>query len=111
MTSEVSSDYSKVDHNHDDKYNKLSIVPSWDPIDKRDYSELFSRESVYVEYSFTGYPVTKPTLPSSLSIGNIFEDGRLSTLYIPLSSSIDVLVVPWEVSEPKFGQVKFVARD
>lgn len=44
--------------------------------------------------------------PNSLSIGNLYVDGILSTVYVPMSWVQPVVDVSWQPIEPTFGTVK-----
>ena len=46
-------------------------------------------------------------MKSYLSIGNLFVDGTLSTIYLPMSCVNDYCVVPWQIAEPEVGTIRF----
>lgn len=102
MAYEESSDYSLTSHSHDSMYDKVNIQLI-------DYPGRNPKQSVDVSYEFTGYPIKKASIDAYLSIGNTFADGVLSTIYVPMSCMMDVLVLPWQISEPQFGSIKFAA--
>ena len=93
--------YSQRYHNHDDQYNKLSI--DFYPGHPSTYSKI-SKSNVI--YEFNGYPISRSKIDSYLSIGNLFVDGTLSTVYLPMSCVNDVYVVPWQIVEPEIGTIK-----
>jgi hypothetical protein len=105
MAYQESSMYSLKDHNHSNLYNSLSIDMAYLPNDDKIVSETSLSGT---NYEFTGYPVIA-TVDNALSIGNIFFNGILSTLCIPLSSVAIGGVVPWQIIEPSFGEIKFIA--
>lgn len=105
MAYQESSMYSLKDHNHSNLYNSLSIDIAYLPNDDKIVSETSLSST---NYEFTGYPVIA-TVDNALSIGNIFFNGILSTLCIPLSSVAIGGVVPWQIIEPSFGEIKFIA--
>ena len=82
----ASDEFSPVEHNHDDLYNKLSIQlhhPS-----QKTYSML----SAMTDYiSFTDN--APDSNDSVLSIGNLFVDGLLVPIEIPLSSISDMKTI------------------
>ena len=84
MSHAQSSDYSPAGHSHNSMYNNLSVKYNWHPGDE---------------------------LSSALSIGNIFLNGQLSTLYVPMSCCVDEISIPEDIVEPVFGQLKFAAKD
>ena len=105
-------EYSKRVHNHNDKYNKLNIsyvypktFPDGYPLNPVDQSMGDA------DYKFDGYPIKTNALTSSISIGNMFVDGLLSTVYMPMSCCYDFLTIPWQMTEPLLGEIKFVALD
>ena len=88
MSSETSGAYSLIDHNHDNLYNKCEV------------------DSGYL------LPMDDPTTPKNwLSIGNIFVDGDLSTLFIDKDWVELYINVPLSAVEPKAGTLKFMAKD
>lgn len=108
MSSENENSYSQVSHAHDNLYNKLSaLIPLNVDESKTDLSTLaYSNDPQYV---FDSYPIIKPKNDLWLSIGNMFIDGRLSTTYIPLSCALDYAIIPWQMIEPRVGDIKFIA--
>ena len=112
MSKHDKDEYSERHHSHDDKYNQLSIsyiypekFPDGYPLNPVDQS------MVDADYKFDGYPIKKAALTNSISIGNMFVDGLLSTVYMPMSCCYDFLVIPWQIIEPSVGEIKFVALD
>lgn len=78
----LSDEFSETEHYHDDKYNDLDI-------------------SIY-------YKSPKED-PSMISIGNIFIDGTLKPVSLPLSAVTQIWNIPFTIVEPKVGMLKFVA--
>ncbi len=98
MANQSSADYSKIDHNHDGIYNELSIE--------------YDKDFVIIPAEYPdGKHQSYDYSDKALSIGNLFVDGRLSTVYTPMSCVVDVQYISWEKVEPKFGQIKFLALD
>ena len=79
----LSDEFSPYYHDHDDKYNLLSL-----------------------EFS---YPNGKDD-SSMLSLGNVFFDGSLIPIYAPISTMTQIWKIPFSISEPKVGMLKLVAN-
>lgn len=80
----LSDEFSPYYHDHDDKYNLLSLEFSY-PNGKND--------------------------SSMLSLGNVFFDGSLIPLYAPISAMTQIWKIPFSISEPKVGMLKLVANN
>ena len=91
-------EYSEKDHSHDAWYNRLSIDVLYNP----------SKDDIVDSRDLTSSVNSMNT--SALSIGNMFFDGILSTICVPLSCVLEGGVVPWQAIEPAFGEIKFVAQ-
>lgn len=109
MAYEMSDDYSVVGHNHDNLYNKLDVtIPFKYPSGISSSDDVSAIANPY--YVFDGYPIDKAAIEDSwLSVGNIFIDGRLSTLYLPLTYIANYTIIPWQLKEPRVGSIKFMA--
>ena len=90
-------EYSEKDHSHDAWYNRLSIDVLYNP----------SKDGIVNSQDLASSVNSVKT--SALSIGNMFFDGILSTICVPLSCVLGGGVVPWQAIEPAFGEIKFVA--
>lgn len=91
-------EYSEKDHSHDAWYNRLSIDVLYNP----------SKDGIVNSQDLASSVNSVKT--SALSIGNMFFDGILSTICVPLSCVLGGGVVPWQAIEPAFGEIKFVAQ-
>ena len=92
-----SSMFSLNQHNHDDMYNKLSF--QFENASYSTYSRLSSK------FQFNYVLDDKQTL----SIGNLFIDGTLVPVEIPLSTSSQYMKISFDAIEPAVGTLKFVA--
>ena len=99
MAYQLSDAYSLKTHSHDNLYNRLDVHLLYTP-----------RKDQIVDDSNL-QDATGDTEGKALSIGNLFIDGSLSTLCIPLSCVVNGGIVPWQTIEPAFGEIKFIAKD
>lgn len=113
------SEFSPIDHSHNDLYNELSIkffegYPEHRnpyPPNSKSNAVQSSSPQLNMQYSTLSitikYPLHKDSSNSCISVGNIFCDGTLSALYVPLSAVYDYAQVPWYVAEPQLGAIRF----
>lgn len=93
----TSCEFSLYDHKHDDLYNNLSVKFTY--ASERTYHKLssyFSFENVEDD-------------DQMLSIGNMFIDGTLVPIEIPLSAVSNAKKIVFQAAEPLVGSLKFVA--
>lgn len=113
------TEFSPIGHSHDDLYNELSIkffegYPEHRnpyPPNSRSNAVQSSSSQPNMPYSALSttikYPLHKDSGNSCISVGNIFCNGTLSALYVPLSAVYDYAQVPWYVAEPQLGAIRF----
>lgn len=109
-------EFSNVDHSHDNLYNKLSVT-YYDGYPE--YHMPYPPPSPYESQQETGdttvkysggiikYPLQKSSSNAYLSIGNIFYDGTLCAVNVPLSAVYDYAFIPWQTKEPQIGSLRF----
>lgn len=99
MAYQLSDAYSFKNHNHDNMYNRIDV----------DFLYAPSKEQIIDDSDLEN--ITGDTEEKALSIGNLFINGSLSTVCIPLSCVVNGGIIPWQTIEPNFGEIKFIAKD
>lgn len=95
-----SSEFSPYVHNHDALYNKVSCEFAYASHD------TYRRLSSMTEYCTFNRTIADA---NSLSIGNVFINGTLVPVDIPLSVVTDRKKIQFSLIEPEVGTLKFVA--
>lgn len=97
-----SSDFSLYEHSHDNLYNKLSL--------DLEYASQKTASSTQFK-SLSSYVTATNVIDNddAVSVGNIFIDGALIPLEIPLTCVNNSRKISFEVIEPAVGSLKFIA--
>ena len=101
MAFHQSSEYSPLQHSHAE-YNKLQF--SYEIA--RQTQTQFLVDQYNAQYNPTDL---ERDHPNSLSIGNLYVNGMLSTVYVPYAWVQAADTINWSIFRPIFGAIKLVA--
>lgn len=99
-----SSDFSPYNHNHDSLYNNLTL--------DLEYASQRTIDNVEISRNLSSNMLFRNIIDNSnaLSIGNIFMNGTLIPVEVPLSSISMTRKISFIAIEPAVGSLKFVAK-